>query len=97
MNYEELESHPEIVSNIKPFINKYNWKGINYPSKIDDWTTFEKNNLTIALNILYIKEKEILPAYISKHNSTSEKQIILLMIPNEEKEGWHYLAVKKLS
>ena len=41
---------------------------------------------------MYIKGKEILPAYISKHNSTREKQIILLMIPNEEKEGWHYLA-----
>ena len=26
-----------------------------------------------------------------------EKQIILLMIRNEEKEGWNYLAVKKLS
>ena len=65
---------------------------------MDDWKTFQKNNLTIALNILYIKEKEkeIYPAYISRHNSTREKQIILLMIPNEEKEGWHYLAVKKL-
>ena len=56
---------------------------------------FEKNDPTIALNIFYIKEKEILPAYISKHNSTRKKQIILLMIPNEEKEGLHYLAVKK--
>ena len=28
---EEIESHPERVSNIKTFINKYNWKGINYP------------------------------------------------------------------
>ena len=36
-------------------------------------------------------------AYISKINSNCEKQIILLMIPNEEKEGWHYIAVKKLS
>ena len=25
------------------------------------------------------------------------KKILLLMTPNEEKEGWHYLAVKKLS
>ena len=24
LNYEEIESHPERVSNIKPFINKYN-------------------------------------------------------------------------
>ena len=34
------------------------------------------------------------PAYVSKHNSDREKQVILLMIPNGE--GWHYLAVKKL-
>ena len=29
LNYEEIESHPVGVSNIKLFINKYNWKGIN--------------------------------------------------------------------
>ena len=95
--YGEIESHPERVSNINPFKNKYNWKGINYPSRIDDLKTFEKNNTTIVINILYIKEKEKYLVYISKHNSAREKQIILLMIPYEEKEEWHYLAVKKLS
>ena len=88
--YEEIKWNPERVSNIKPFISEYNWDKINYPSKIDDWRTFEKNNPTIALNILYIKEKETCLANISNHNSTREKQIILLMIPNEEKEGWHW-------
>ena len=44
------------------------------------WKPFEKNNPTIVFNILYIKEEEIYPAYISKQNSTCEKQIILLMI-----------------
>ena len=29
-----------------------------------DWNMFEKNNLKIALNILYTKEKETFPAYI---------------------------------
>ena len=56
----------------------------------------EKNNQTITLNMLYIKEKEICPGYISKINLNCEKQTILLMIPNEEKQGWYYLAVKKL-
>ena len=56
---------------------------------------FEKNNLTIALNISYIKERKICPAYISKINWNCEKQIIVLMIRNEENEGWRYLAVKK--
>ena len=81
------EWNPERVLNIKPFINKYYQKGINYLTKLDDWKRFEKNNLTIALNILYIKEKAILPAYISKQNSSREKPIILLMVPNKEKEG----------
>ena len=35
----------------------------------------------------------IYPAYVSKHNSDHEKQVILLMIANGE--GWYYLAVKK--
>ena len=42
-----------------------------------------------------LKKKKIYPAYVSKHNSNREKQVIILMIPNEE--GLHYLAVKKLS
>ena len=46
---------------------------------------------------MYTKEKEMLSVYISKYSSTRQKQIILLMIPKEEKEGWHYPAVKKLS
>ena len=62
------------------------WNRINYSSKIYDWKTFEKNNPTTGLNNLYIKQKEICSTYISKINSSCKKQIILLMIPNEEKK-----------
>ena len=50
--------HTELVSKIKPFINKHCWDGIKCLSKRDDWETFEKYNQIIASNILYIKEKE---------------------------------------
>ena len=58
-----------------------------------------KNNLPIALNILYIKKKKKYVQLISKKliNLNCEKQITLLMIPNEQKRGWHYLSVNKLS
>ena len=53
---------------------------------------------------MYAKKEKIYPAYVSKHNSNREKQVILLMISNGEKtetkskgQLWHYLAVKKLS
>ena len=52
---------------------KYNWNEIKYPSKLEDWKYFEKNNLEIALNVLYTKDAEILPASISSHNSVQEK------------------------
>ena len=34
LNYEEIESHPERVSNIKPLMNKYNQEGIIHPKQM---------------------------------------------------------------
>ena len=53
LNYEEIKKDPQKMTNIKPFINKYKLEGINSPSEKDDWKRFEKNNVTIALNVLY--------------------------------------------
>ena len=44
---------------IKAFINKYNWKGINYPSGKDDQKKFEKNNPIITRNVLYVENEYI--------------------------------------
>ena len=53
------------ITKIKPFINKYNWEGINFQSEKDDWKKIEKNNRTIALNVFYAKKEKIYIAYIS--------------------------------
>ena len=81
----------------KPFFDRCNWKEINAPSNKKDWNEFEKNNKTIALNILYVphnteKRKHV---YKSKNNVKRENQVILFMITDGKK--WHYLAVKSLS
>ena len=46
---------------------------------------FKKNNGTIVLNVLYTKKEKIYPAFVSKHNSNHEKQVIILIISNEKK------------
>ena len=68
-----MKRDPQRITKIKPFINKYNWEGINFPSERNDWKKFEKNNVTIALNVLYAKKEKIYPGDISKHNSNREK------------------------
>ena len=94
MKNQNIKDNPERISKIKPFIDQYNWKEINFPSKKEDWKNFELNNKSIALNILYVpyNTKEIRHAYKSNHNLKHKNQVILLMITDGE--TWHYLAVK---
>ena len=85
LNHEEIKKDPQRITKIKPFINKCKWEGINFSSEKDDWKRLEENYATIALNVLYAKKEKIYSAYVSKHNSNREKQVILLMISNGEK------------
>ena len=97
LNYQNIETHPERISKLKPYINKYNWEGINFPAGSKEWQKFEQNNDTIALNILYAEKntKKINIVYKSKYNNKRKKQVILLMIGDGKK--YHYLAVTNLS
>ena len=85
------------ITKIKPFINKHKWEGLNFPSEKDNWKKTEKNNVTVAFNVLCVKKEEIYPTYVSKNNSSSEKQIIILIVLNGKGWGQHYLAIKKIS
>ena len=53
----EIKRNPETVLSTKPFINKYNWEEINYPSKINYSNTLENNNSTILLTYCILKKK----------------------------------------
>ena len=86
LNYQTLEKDPERIWKWKPYINKYNWEGIEFPAGPKEWRKFERNNKTIALNILYIPYniKAISVSYRWEYNNKRRKQAILLMITNVE-------------
>ena len=96
LNLDKIKKEAQRVSKIKPFIEKYNWEDIDFPSTSKDWKKFECNS-EATLNILCVpyNTKKINIAYKSKNNLTQEKSIILLMISDGQK--WHYLVVKNLS
>ena len=81
LNFDKIKKDPQRISKIKPFIDQYNWKGIDFPSTSKNWKKFELKNKT-ALNILYVPHntRKINIAYKSKNNLTCDKQVILLMI-----------------
>ena len=96
LNYQKVKKDPQKLLKIKPFINQYNWKEIDFPSERRGWKKFELNNKSISLNILFVpyNTENIRLAYKSKYKFKRENQVILLMITDNKK--WHYLSVKSL-
>ena len=71
MNYQQINNHPERTSKIEPFINNYNWKETSFPPHKEDWNNFEKNNESIALNVLFVPHNT--KKCLSKRNSEKIK------------------------
>ena len=42
LNHQKIENHPETISNFKPFIDQYNWKGKTFPPGIKEWKILNK-------------------------------------------------------
>ena len=82
LNYQTTETNPERISKLKPYINRYNWEGIEFPAGPKDWKKFERNNKANVLNTLFIPHntKTIRVAYRSEYNSNRKKQVLLSMI-----------------
>ena len=78
LNHKQIWKKLQRISNIKPFIDQYNRKEIDFPSYRKDWKKFESSNKLIALNILYVPHntEEIRHAYKSQYNLKRENQVI---------------------
>ena len=78
---------PKRITKIKPFIDQYNRKKIDFSSNKKDWKNCETNNKSIALNILYVPHntENIRRAYKSKYNLERENQVNLLLITDGKK------------
>ena len=37
LNYDKIDRNPQRISKIRPFIDQYNWKDIDYPATNKDW------------------------------------------------------------
>ena len=88
-HWEEIDNHPERISNLKDFFKGYNWNDIDFPRSSKDWKKFEQNKRIIGLNVLFVpyNTEKIELAYKSKHNQKRKNQATLLMITDGEK--WH--------
>ena len=65
----------------------------NFPSEKDDWKQFEKNNVTIAINVIYVKtKKEIFPAW----HYLAVKKLLGLLRGTTLKDNGHFCCLNCL-
>ena len=56
LHHEEIDKNPQRISKLKPFVDRYNWHGLEFPVSKDQIKKFEKKNLEIAVNVLFLHE-----------------------------------------
>ena len=54
LNIDKINKDPQRIPKIKPLIDQYNWKDIEFPPTSKHCKKFELNN-KVALNILYVQ------------------------------------------
>ena len=68
LHHEEIGRDPQRISKLEPYANRYNWNGLKFPVSVDQIKKFEKKNLEIAVNVLYIyqegKKEDIDPSNV---------------------------------
>ena len=103
LEFPNIESHPERLSNLTKFSNNYDWSGLEFPVSTKDIWLFETNNI-VSVNILAVEGREIYihrkshrlgPAGPGSCGDLMGHEINLLVIHEDGIN--HYTAIKSLS
>ena len=82
---------PQRVSNLRKFMNNYDWFGLKFPVSIKDIGKFGTRN-NISINVLAVEGRGI---YIHRKGQRVGPEINLLMVSEDGMR--HYTAIKSLS
>ena len=90
----DIKFNPEHVSNLRKFINNYDWSGLEFPVSIKDIGVFETKN-NISVNVLAAEGRDIHIHRKSRRSEANYREINLLLISEDGIR--HYTAIKSLS
>ena len=73
LNYQNIETHPERISKIKPYVRNIIRKGWNFQWGQKTAKKFEQNNKTSTLNVLFVPHNTETIRLHTDQNMTSVK------------------------
>ena len=93
----EVDQNPHrIDKKLQEQADELNWNGINFFASWKDIDEFEKNNLTISVNVYgYEYGIRVYPLRVSEYIKRRETHVDLLLISDGETQ--HYCWIKNMS
>ena len=82
---------PQRLSNLRKFMDNYDWSGLEFPVSIKDIGRFETRN-NVSVNVLTVEGRDI---YIHRKGRRVGREINLLMVSEDGIR--HYTAIKSLN
>ena len=90
LHHKEIKFHPERISNLTKFEDRYNWAGLDFPTPINGFRELENRN-NIGIHVLGLNEKDI---YILRRCNYRQGQKVTILLPTTNEEKKHYTTVK---
>ena len=91
LEFPNIKSRPERISNLIKFSNNYDWSGSEFPGSTKDIGLFEINN-DVSINVLAVEGREI---YIHRKGRRTGHKIDLLLVSGNGIN--HHTAIKSLN
>ena len=95
LHHEEIKYYLERISLLQHYEEQYNWNKLEFPLAIQKIGKFERNNPSIAINVLFNKKESICTICRSELNGKCCKQVSLLMMVDGKNR--HGTAIKNIS
>ena len=98
INLKIINKNRDRVLKYKPFLNSFNWTGIQFPSKLNQIEKVE-NLVEHSINIFGYDDKNVFPLQLSKRKELDDSKIINLLLISERKNGneiQHYVYIKNI-
>ena len=58
LHYADIKSYPDCISNLRKYVDNYDWPGLEFPLPVKGISKFEKKN-DVIVNILGVEEKKV--------------------------------------
>ncbi|KAF4519569.1 hypothetical protein B566_EDAN004776 [Ephemera danica] len=89
--------HAERITNLLPYVNRFQWDGVCFPTAISDVRRFERINPTVSINLYAFSTDDKFPEIYPIKVVDAEKDLHIDLLVLEHGDNRHFAYIKNFS